>query len=217
MAHQRNLAEEALWLGELLMALLPGEPEPMGLVALMNLHLARAATRFDDTGRLVLLADQNRALWDSDRIGMAIRMIEKAGSAHRPGPYQLEAAIQALHAEAPSLAATDWRQIVVLYDMLLAIAPSPVVRMNRAVAIRFTEGPSAALAELDGLAGQLSGYHLFHSARARMLLDLGRSEQARAAETEALHRTWNPAERALIQERLFNDGLVRTGRPNQEH
>ena len=130
-------------------------------------------------------------------------MIEKAGSFHCPGPYQLEAAIQALHAEAPSVGATDWEQILVLYDMLVAIAPSPVVRMNRAIAVRFRHGPAAALADLDTLADALSGYHLFHSARARMLLDLGRREQARAAESEALQLTWNPAERALIQGRLF--------------
>ena len=127
----------------------------------------------------------------------------KAGSLHRPGPYQLEAAIQALHAEAASVGATDWEQILVLYDMLVAIAPSPVVRMNRAIAVRFLHGTAAAPAELDTLADALSGYHLFHSARARMLLDLGRREQARAAESAALQLTWNPVEGTPVQGRLF--------------
>jgi RNA polymerase sigma factor (sigma-70 family) len=201
---QRNLAEDAAWLAALLSRLLPDEPEVLGLLALMRLHLARGASRFDPSGEMVLLADQDRSLWDRAQITQAIVLIERAGHLGRPGPYQIEAAIAACHAEAPSFKATDWRQIAVLYDMLIAMAPSPVVRLNRAIAIWKIEGAEAALHEMEEIAPVLDGYHLFHAARGEMLTELGRREQARAAQLRALDLTGNPAEQALLRRRLFN-------------
>jgi RNA polymerase sigma-70 factor (ECF subfamily) len=199
---RRDLAEDAAWLAALLARLLPAEPEPLGLLALMRLHLARAAARFDPAGDLVLIADQDRSRWDREAIAAAIRLVERAGAMRRPGPYQLQAAIAACHAEAPSWADTDWRQIVVLYDLLLRLSPSPVVRLNRAVALRWVAGSDAALAEVEVLAGALDGYHLFHAARAELLQELGRREEARTAELRALDLTANRAERALLERRL---------------
>jgi RNA polymerase sigma factor (sigma-70 family) len=199
---RRDLAEDAAWLASLLTRLLPAEPEPLGLLALMRLHLARAAARFDGSGDLVLIGDQDRSRWDREAIAAAIGLVERAGAMRRPGPYQLQAAIAACHAEAPSWAATDWPQIVVLYDLLLRISPTPVVRLNRAVALRWVAGPLAALAELDALAGALDGYHLLHAARAELLQELGRSDEARSAERRALDLTANRAERALLERRL---------------
>jgi RNA polymerase sigma-70 factor (ECF subfamily) len=199
----RDLAEEAAWLAALVCRLLPNEPEPMGLLALMKLHLARGQSRFDAAGQMVLLADQDRARWDRSLIGDAIGLIERAAGRARPGPYQLEAAIAACHAEAPSIDRTDWRQIVVLYDMLLTLAPSPVVRLNRAIAMWRLDGPEVALRDLDALTAELDGYHLLHAARGEMLHELGRREQARAAQLRALHLTKNTAERALLERRLF--------------
>lgn len=202
---QRDLAEDAEWLVRLLTRLLPDEPEVLGLLALMKLHLARGASRFDLSGEMVLLADQDRSLWDRAQITEAIVLIERAGHLGRPGPYQIEAAIAACHAEAPSFEATDWRQIVILYDMLIAMAPSPVVRLNRAIAIGKIEGAAEALDELEEIAPALDGYHLFHAARGEMLTELGRREQARAAQLRALDLTGNPAEQALLRRRLFNE------------
>jgi RNA polymerase sigma-70 factor (ECF subfamily) len=199
---RRDLAEDAAWLAALLTRLLPAEPEPLGLLALMRLHLARAAARFDPAGDLVLIADQDRSRWDREAIAAAIRLVERAGAMRRPGPYQLQAAIAACHAEAPSWADTDWRQILVLYDLLLRLSPSPVVRLNRAVALRWVAGSDAALAEVELLAGALDGYHLFHAARAELLQELGRREEARTAELRALDLTANRAERALLERRL---------------
>ena len=175
------------------------------VLALMKLHLARGRSRFDADGHLVLLADQDRARWDRSLIGEAIALIERAAARARPGPYQLEAAIAACHAEAPSIERTDWRQIVVLYDMLLALAPSAVVRLNRAIAVWRIEGPEAALRDLDALAVALDGYHLLHAARGEMPRQPGRHEEARAAQARALELTRNTAERALLERRLFLD------------
>ena len=199
---RRDLAEDAAWLAALVVRLLPAEPEALGLLALMRLHLARAAARFDAAGELVLLADQDRSLWDREAIVDAVRLVERAGAMRRPGPYQLQAAIAACHAEAPSREATDWPQIVVLYDLLLRFNASPVVRLNRAVALRWVGGPEAALAEVEALARELDGYHIFHATRAELLLELGRREQARAAELRALGLTVNRAERSLLERRL---------------
>jgi predicted RNA polymerase sigma factor len=185
--------------------LLPNEPEPMGVLALMKLHLARGPSRFDAAGNLVLLADQDRTSWDRSLIGEAIALIERAAARARPGPYQLEAAIAACHAEAPSVERTDWRQIVVLYDMLLVLAPSAVVRLNRAIALWRVEGPGSALRELDALAPELDAYHLLHAARGEILSELGRPDEALAAQTQALHLTRNTAERALLRRRLFSE------------
>jgi RNA polymerase sigma factor (sigma-70 family) len=198
----RDLAEDAAWLAALLARLLPAEPEVIGLLALMRLHLARAPARFDAGGELVLLADQDRSRWDRGAIEEAVRLVERAGAMRRPGPYQLQAAIAACHAEAPSRAATDWPQIVVLYDMLLRLDPSPVVRLNRAVALRWVAGPLPALAEVEALADELDGYHLLHATRAELLLEVGRHDEARLAEVRALDLTVNRAERALLERRL---------------
>jgi len=201
-ATRRDLAEEAGWLTSLIARAVPDEPEVLGLLALMRLHIARSDVRFDDRGRMVLLKDQDRSRWDRGRIADAIRLIERAGAMRRPGPYQLQAAIAALHAEAPSWSATDWPQILRLYDELLAMTSSPVVALNRAIALREVAGPEAALREVERLADDLDRYHLFHATRAELLRDLGRGEEARAADRRALELTENPAERALLAERI---------------
>ncbi|HST89826.1 MAG TPA: sigma-70 family RNA polymerase sigma factor [Ktedonobacterales bacterium] len=199
---RRNLADEAVWLAALLARQLPAEPEVIGLLALMRLHLARAAARFGVDGALVLLRDQDRRLWDRGEIAAAVGLIERAAALRRPGPYQLQAAIAACHAEAESWEVTDWAQIVALYDRLLALAPSPVVRLNRAIARWQIAGPAQALAEVECLATPLARYHLFHATRGELLRALGRTEEARAADREALRRTRNPAERALLARRI---------------
>ena len=199
---RRDLSQDALWLTGLLCRLLPGEPEALGLAALMRLHLARASARFTGTGDLVRLADQDRALWDHDAIAEAVTLIERAAALRRPGPYQVEAAIAACHAEAPSFEATDWMQVVALYDLLLQMEPSPVVRLNRALAIWQVAGAHAALRELDQLAAELDGYHIYHVARAELLAEMGRHEQTRASRLQAHDLTHNEAERALLRQRL---------------
>jgi RNA polymerase sigma-70 factor (ECF subfamily) len=200
---RRELAEDAAWLAELLVRLMPGEPEPLGLLALMRLHLARAAARFSEAGELILLQDQDRSRWDHKAIAGAAARIEEAAAAHRLGPYQVEAAIAACHAEAPSWAATDWAQIAILYDLLLHMTPTPVVKLNRAVALWQVAGPEVALAEVNALAADLDHYHLFHAVRGKLLVELGEREQARAAELRALALTRNLAERSLLERRLF--------------
>lgn len=202
-AYQRDMAADATWLAALLCRLMPREPEALGLLALMRLHLAREESRFDAAGQIVLLADQDRTRWDADQIADAIGLLRRAALLRRPGPYQLEAAIAACHAEAPSFEATDWAQIVALYDLLLGLAPSPVVRLNRAIALWKVAGPEPALRELEAVAAELDGYHIFHATRGQLLHDLGRREQARAAELRALDLTTNGAERALLERRLF--------------
>ena len=200
---RRDLSRDALWLAGLLCRLLPGEPEALGLAALMRLHLARASTRFTGTGDLVRLADQDRALWDHDAIEQAVTLIERAAALRRPGPYQVEAAIAACHAEAPSFEATDWLQVVALYDLLLEMEPSPVIRLNRALAVWRVAGAQAALRELDQLAAELDGYHIYHAARGELLSEMGRDEQARAARIQAHDLTHNQAERALLRQQLL--------------
>src|ERR1700680_1165976 len=175
--------------------------------ALSGLHLARAGPRFDSNADLVLLRDQNRSRWDRRMIAEAVAMIERAGALGRVGPYQVEAAIAALPTEAPSYDATDWVQIVALYDLLLSLAPSPVGRLNRAIALRQIAGPAAALEEVDGLVGALHGYHLFHAARRELLSELGRIDEAQAANRRALDLTANPAERRLLQRRLSTETI----------
>ena len=200
---RRDLAEDAAWLTALVARHLCGEPEPLGLLALMRLHLARSKARFTTTGELVLLQDQDRRLWDRSMIAEGIALIEQAAGLGRPGPYQVEAAIVACHAEAASWAATDWRQIVLLYDLLLQMRPSSVVRLNRAVALRQVVGPEAALAEVNALAGDLENYHLFHAIRGELLLELSKHEQARASALRALELTHNPAEQSLLARRVL--------------
>jgi RNA polymerase sigma factor (sigma-70 family) len=199
---RRDLTEEAHWLAALLARLMPAEPEVLGLLALIELHRARARARFDAAGRIVLLRDQDRTLWNHADLAAACRLLVRAGQLRRPGPYQIQAAIVACHAEAPTWADTDWLQILVLYDALLAHLPSPVIRLHRAIAYSQVFGAAAALAEVDALTGQLGGYHLFHATRAELLRLLGRTGQARRADAQALTLTGNPAERALLEQRL---------------
>ena len=171
---------------------MPDEPEPLGLLALMQLHLARAEARFGPEGSLILLPDQDRSRWDHAAIEAAVGLVERAARMAHPGPYQLQAAIVAVHAGSASYAATDWRRIVALYDQLFDLQPTAVVALNRAV----------ALAAIEPLGARLDGYHLFHATRAELLRRLGRTTEARAANQRALSLTENPAERRLLEERL---------------
>jgi len=201
-ASRRDLAEDAEWLTSLVARLLPNEPEVLGLLALMRLHAARADARFDERGRLVLLKYQDRSRWERRRIEAGVDLIERAGAMKRPGPYQLQAAIAAVHSEAPTWKATDWPQILRLYDGLLGMTGSAVVRLNRAIALRQVAGPEHALREVDAIAEELDRYHLLHATRAELLRDLGRPNEARDADRRALELTDNPAERALLEERI---------------
>jgi RNA polymerase sigma factor (sigma-70 family) len=199
---RRDLAAQAVTLTRLLHRLMPREPEVLGLLALLLLHESRAATRFDGWGRMVRLADQDRTRWNRPLITEATRLLGRALAMRAPGPYQVQAAIAALHAEAPDYEHTDWSQIRLLYDRLQALAPSPVVLLNRAVATRYVLGPQAALAEISPLADELDSYRLFHALRAGLLAGLGRDEEARAASDRALALAANPAERELLARRL---------------
>jgi RNA polymerase sigma factor (sigma-70 family) len=199
---RRDLAAQAVSLTRLLHRLMPREPEVLGLLALLLLHESRAATRFDGWGRLVRLADQDRTRWNQALIAEATGLLDRALALRDPGPYQVQAAIAALHAEAPDYERTDWNQIRLLYDRLQALTPSPVVLLNRAVATRYVVGPEAALAELTPLAAELDSYRLFHALQAGLLAGLGRDDEARAASERALALAGNPAERELLARRL---------------
>jgi RNA polymerase sigma-70 factor (ECF subfamily) len=201
-AMRRDLAEDAIWLTRLVDRLMPNQAEVIGLLALMELHTARAGARFDESGEMVLLPDQDRNLWDRAAIAEGIELLERAGAMRVPGPYQLQAAIAALHSEATSWDRTDWHQIVLLYDALLRLSDSPVVRLNRAVALSHFTGPEIALGEVNDLAISLSGYHLFHSTRAELLDRLGEHATAREARLRALELCQNPAERSLLERKL---------------
>ena len=199
---RRDLAAQAVSLTRLLHRLMPREPEVLGLLALLLLHESRAATRFDGWGRLVRLADQDRTRWNQALIKEAIQLLDRALALRGPGPYQVQAAIAALHAEAADYEHTDWSQIRLLYDRLQALTPLPVVLLNRAVATRYVVGPEAALAEITPLAAELDSYRLFHALRAGLLAGLGRDDEARAASERALALAGNPAERELLARRL---------------
>jgi len=199
---RRDLTDDAEWLADLLVRLMPAEPEVLGLLALIRLHRARAATRFDAAGRLVLLRHQDRARWNHAEIAAAADLVVRAAQLRRPGPYQIQAAIVACHAEAPSWEATDWPQILLLYDALLRHLPSPVTRLHRAIALGRVLGPRTALDATDALAADLDRYHLYHATRAELLRELGRPAEARQADERALGLTGNPAERALLEQRL---------------
>jgi RNA polymerase sigma-70 factor (ECF subfamily) len=199
---RRDLTGDAEWLAGLLARLMPAEPEVAGLVALIRLHRARAAARFDDAGRLVLLRYQDRSRWRHADIAAATDLLVRAGQQRRPGPYQLQAAIVACHAEAPSWPDTDWTQILLLYDALLEHLPSAVVRLHRTIALGQVMGPEKALSEADALTPLLDRYHLLHATRAEFLRALGRHDEARRADERALGLTGNPAERALLEQRL---------------
>jgi RNA polymerase sigma-70 factor (ECF subfamily) len=193
-----ELCAEAIRLARLLVELMPDEAEAYGLLALMLLAESRRPARTDEAGRLVRLADQDRSRWDRDLIAEGQAIVRACLRRNLPGPYQVQAAIAAVHSDAPSAEATDWGQIVALYDQLLAMTRSPVVALNRAVAVAELDGPADALTLLDGLAADLGGYHLFHAARADALQRLGRREEAAAAYDEALARTTNGVERELL-------------------
>ena len=201
-AMRRDLADDAVWLTRLVATLMPDQPEVIGLLALMKLNLARSGARFDGSGEMVLLPDQDRSLWDGAAIAEGVELLERAGAMHATGPYQVQGAIAALHAEARSWDETDWHQIVLLYDSLVRMADSPVVRLNRAVALSHFAGPELALGEVNDLAISLEGYHLFHAARADLLDRVGENVLARAARLRALDLCQNPAERSLLERRL---------------
>jgi RNA polymerase sigma-70 factor (ECF subfamily) len=198
-----ELTGEAIRLGRLLAELQP-EPDVVGLLALMLLQESRRAARTSATGELILLENQDRSLWNKDQIAEGVALLEKALKSQRFGAYTLQAAIAAVHAEAESTAATDWRQIVALYDQLLRIQPSPVVQLNRAVAIAMCDGPEAGLVQIDAALehGELTNYYLAHSARADMYRRLGRAAEARASYEKALGLTQQEPERQFLQERI---------------
>jgi len=198
-----DLSGEAIRLGRLLMELLP-EPEAVGLLALMLLQESRRVARTSPAGDLVLLENQDRSLWNRDQIKEGLALVERALSSRRFGPYTLQAAIAAVHAQAPSAAATDWPQIVGLYDVLVRVEPSPVVELNRAVAVAMRDGPEAGLALIDAIVarGDLADYHLAHSARADLCRRLGRKAEARASYKRALGLTRQEPERRFLEWRL---------------
>jgi RNA polymerase sigma factor (sigma-70 family) len=195
---RRDLAAQAVALTRTLHRLMPREPEVLGLLALLLLHESRAAARFDGWGRLIRLKDQDRSRWNSDLAAEATALLDRAMAMRRPGPYQVQAAIAALHAEAGDYEQTDWRQIRLLYNRLQDLTPSPVVLLNRAVATRYALGAEEALAEIEPLRPDLDGYHLFHALRAALLTALGRAPEATAANDRALSLAANPAERDLL-------------------
>jgi RNA polymerase sigma-70 factor (ECF subfamily) len=200
---REDLTREAIRLGRLLMELLP-EPEVVGLLALMLLHESRRLARTCADGDLILLDDQDRTRWDAQMIAEGCALVERALGSRRFGPYCLQAAIAAVHAEAPSIEETDWAQIVGLYEVLLRAWPSPVIELNRAAAISRRDGPLAGLTLVEGILarGELLEYHLAHSARAEFCRQLGRVEQARAAYERALELTQQAPERRFIEARL---------------
>jgi RNA polymerase sigma-70 factor (ECF subfamily) len=202
-----DLCAEAVRLGRLLAELMPDEPEVIGLLALMLLTQSRQAARTTADGELVLLAGQDRRLWDRRLIAEGQALVRRCLQRDRPGPYQIQAAINAVHSDAPTAAATDWPQILLLYDHLLALDPSPVVALNRAVAVAEVDGPQAALALVDAL--DLDGYYLFHAVRADLLRRLGRRAEAASAYEAAIARTGNASERTFLQRR--RQALVHAG------
>ena len=203
---RNDLCDEAMSLGRLLVELMPDQTEANGLLALMLLIDSRRAARLADDGSLVVLAEQNRELWNRNRIAEGQALVRECLQRNRPGPYQIQAAINAVHSDAPDVAAVDWRQIVSLYDRLLDFEPSPIVALNRAVAVAEVDGPETALklvGELD-----LDGYYLFHAVRADLLRRLGKSAEATAAYEAAILRCENSREREFLRGR--RDGLART-------
>jgi RNA polymerase sigma-70 factor (ECF subfamily) len=196
---RRDLCAQAIGLARLLAALLPDRTETLGLLALLLLHDSRRETRVDARGEIVLLEDQDRGRWDRAEVDEGLALVPRALAASPPGPYALQAAIAAVHAQAPTSDATDWPQIAALYGVLARVAPSPVVELNRAVAVAMAEGPLAGLVLLDALVtGDLAEHHLLHAARADLLARLGRSAAAREAYGKALDLVTNEPERRLL-------------------
>ncbi len=202
-ATRPDLSAEAIRLGRLLIELLP-DPEVLGLLALMLLHDARRAARTSDDGEIVLLDEQDRSRWNRGQIAEGVALVERALAARRVGPFVLQAAIAAVHAEAATPAATDWAEIVGLYDVLLRVEPSPVAELNRAAAVAMRDGPEAGLALIDAILarGELGDYHLAHSARGELLRRLGRRDEASAAYRRALELTTQDPQRRLLEKRL---------------
>jgi RNA polymerase sigma-70 factor (ECF subfamily) len=200
---RHDVSGEAIRLGRLLVELLP-EPEVAGLLALMLLQESRRAARASPEGELILLDDQDRSLWNREQIAEGVALVERALSSREAGPYALQAAIAAVHAEAPTAADTDWAQIVALYDLLLQANPSPVIELNRAVAVAMRDGPEAGLASIDAILarGDLADYHLAHSARADFCRRLGKNEDARVSYRRALDLARQEPERRFLQRRL---------------
>ena len=198
-----DLSGEAIRLGRLLVELLP-EPEAMGLLALMLLHESRRPARASSSGELILLDDQDRSLWNREQILEGTALVERALASRRIGPYTLQAAIAAVHAEAPAAAVTDWAQIVGLYDVLVRAEPSPVVELNRAAAVAMRDGPAAGLALIDAILarGDLADYPLAHSARAELCRRLGKTGDARASYERALGLTRQEPQRRFLERRL---------------
>jgi RNA polymerase sigma factor (sigma-70 family) len=199
---RRDLARDAEWLAQLVGRLLPDEPEPLGLLALIRLHLARWPARVDGMGRLVLLQHQDRSQWDRMRIEAAEGLLEEAARRGPPGRYLLEAMIAAVHCDAPTWEQTDWAQILALYSLLIGVDPSPIVALNRAIARRYVDGATAALEDLKPLADPLRSYHLFHATWAALLRDVGRNDEAAREDELARSLTKNRAERELLGARL---------------
>jgi RNA polymerase sigma-70 factor (ECF subfamily) len=200
---RHDLSGEAIRLGRLLIQLLP-EPEVMGLLALMLLQDSRRAARTSTTGDLILLEDQDRTLWNRDQIAEGLKLVERALSSRRIGPYTLQAAIAAVHAEAPHADATDWSQIVILYDVLFQAEPSPIIELNRAAAVAMRDGASAGLVLIDAILarGDLANYHLAHAARADLCRRSGRTAEARASYERALSLTQQEPERRFLERRM---------------
>jgi len=196
---REDLCAEAIRLGRLVAELMPDEPEVLGLLALMLLVESRRATRTTPDGDLVLLAAQDRGLWDRALIAEGQAIVRQCLRRNQPGPYQIQAAINAVHSDAPAAAATDWRQILHLYHQLMSLASSPVVALNRAVAVAEVEGADVALSLVDGL--DLAGYHMFHAIRADLLRRLGHNAEAALAYESAIARTGNATERDFLQRR----------------
>ncbi len=197
-----DLAEEAIRLATILYELMPDEPETAGLLALMRLHHSRRTARLDERGRLVLLEDQDRSLWDQESIEAGRQLLDDVLRRRRPGPYQVQAAISEVHSRAPSVADTDWQEIVRLYGTLLAMQDSPVIRLNRAVAVGQLEGPALALDLLDPLQARLEEYVPFHVARAELARRAGQTAVARSAYERALELVENDARRRHLETRL---------------
>ena len=201
-----DLCREAIRLGRLLVELVPDEPEAAGLLALMLLIDARRAARTTPDGALVLLAEQDRLLWDHSKLGEGLAIVRRCLQANRPGPYQIQAAVNAVHSAAARAEDTDWRQILALYDLHQSIAPSPIVQLNRAVAVAEVDGPEAALALVDALG--LDAQHRFHAIRADLLRRLDRRAEAAAAYDAAIALSANAAERTFLQEMRASLGGV---------
>jgi RNA polymerase sigma-70 factor, ECF subfamily len=207
---RRELCSEAIRLGRTLCELLPEQPENLGLLALMLLHDSRRDARMDRQGRLVTLEEQDRTLWDKERIREGVALLKRALHTRQAGPYQLQAAIAAIHAEAASPAETDWQEIAALYQELMRLMPSPIIALNHAVAVAMSEGLERGLAQIDqvGASGALEDYHLFHAARADILRRLGRRTESAEAYAAALRLVTNQVEKDYLRERLKQVALL---------